>query len=168
MVGIYQEGSMKNLKALCATTFFGVALMVGVIIALPGRATAEGKPSEQNKPAQTEQKLETKPADTQENEYRYVAQKNDSYSQMVRKAVQTYGIINKVKLSNAKIIAIETNITQSAGSPLLDIGQKVVIKENAIKDWVAKAQKFSATQEAAWNAYTAGVDFNTNAVGEVR
>lgn len=120
--------------------------------------------------AQAESKAET-PAATvkaadKEVVYSYIAQNGDSYSLMARKAVQTYGAKNKVKLSQAKIIAAETWLTQAAGSPQLAVQQKVTIKEAAVKDSVEKAQKLSATQEAAWNVYAAGVNFNTNAVGQ--
>lgn len=100
--------------------------------------------------------------------YKYVAQPGDSYSKIARKAVQTYGLKNKINLSNAKILFAETNITQQAGSPLLNVNQTVEIKESTVKDWVEKAQKLTATQEAAWNAYTVGVNFNTNAVGQAK
>jgi hypothetical protein len=103
---------------------------------------------------------------SKETVYSYTAQAGDSYSLMARKAVQTYGIKNKVKLSQAKIVAAETNLTLEAGSPYLDLGQKVELKESSVKSWVEKAQKLSAADEAAWNVYAQGANFNTNAVGQ--
>jgi hypothetical protein len=100
--------------------------------------------------------------------YSYVAQPGDSYSQIARKAVQTYGIDNKVNLSQAQIIYTETMLTQAAHSPFLNQGQKVSVKQADVKTWVEKAQKLTAAQEAAWQVYTVGVDFNTDRVGEAR
>jgi len=100
--------------------------------------------------------------------YAYVAQPGNSYTLMARKAVQTYGKKFKVNLSPAKIIYAETNLTQQAGSPLLDLSQGVGISEAAIKQWVDRARTLSAAQEAAWNYYVQFVDFNTDAVGVAR
>lgn len=136
-------------------------VLVGVATLLPHTASAEG-----NKTVAAET---TKPATTtSEKTYNYVAQPDDTYSQMARKAIQTYGVNNKIKLSQAEIIAAETNMTIQAGSPELLIGQKVAIKESVVKDWVSKAQKLTPEQEAAWNVYTVGVNFNTNAVGQAK
>lgn len=103
---------------------------------------------------------------SQSQTYDYVAQPGDSYSLIARKAVQTYGIINKVNLSEAQIIYIETNLTQLADSPVLNEGQKVQIKTDDIKAWVEKAQKLTDAQEAAWNVYAQNANFNTNSVGQ--
>lgn len=100
--------------------------------------------------------------------YTYTAQPGDSFAAMARKAVQTYGIINKVNLSQAQIIFAETNLTIAANSPELNEGQSVAIDESAVKSWVERAEKLSNAQKAAWEAYTVGVDFNTDNVGETR
>jgi len=101
-------------------------------------------------------------------EYNYVAQAGDSYTKIARKAVQTYGHKNKVSISQAKIIFAETNLTQEAGSPALEIGQKVSVKESIVKKWVDSAGKLNAAQQAAWQYYAQFVDFNTNAIGQTR
>lgn len=99
--------------------------------------------------------------------YSYVAQPGDSFTLMARKAIQTYGINNDVSLSDAQIIFTETNITQAAGSPLLNLEQEVEINENLVKDWVEQAQNLSEADQAVWAQYAEGVNFNTSAVGEV-
>ncbi|MBI2285661.1 hypothetical protein HYU82_02465, partial [Candidatus Saccharibacteria bacterium] len=78
--------------------------------------------------------------------YSYVAQTGDSYTKMARKAVQTYGLKNKVNLSPAGIIFAETNLTRAAGSPQLNLGQKVEIKESTVHEWVDKAQDLTDAQ----------------------
>lgn len=98
--------------------------------------------------------------------YIYRAQAGDSYSQMVRKAIQTYGINNDIKLSQAEILMAETNLTLLAGSPYLHLGQEVAIEVGAVANWMEKAQDMSAAEEAAWAHYVPGVEFNTDRVGE--
>jgi hypothetical protein len=98
--------------------------------------------------------------------YSYIAQPGDSYTKMARKAVQTYGLKNKINLSGAQIIFAETNLTKEAGSPLLDLNQKVEIKESAVHTWVDKAVQLTKTQQDRWNFYVQFVNFNTDNVGE--
>lgn len=110
-----------------------------------------------------EENKEDKPA-----AYNYTAQAGDTYSQIARKAVQTYGLVNNVNLSQAQIVFAETNLTIAADSPLLNEGQAVSVQESAVKEWVEKAEKLTDEQKSAWAEYTVGVDFNTNNVGEKR
>ncbi len=98
--------------------------------------------------------------------YTYEAQPGDSYTLMARKAVQTLGIVEDINLSQAQIIFVETNLTQSAGAPLLDVDEIVDIEKASVSDWAQRATELSESEEAAWAAYTAGVDFNTDGVGE--
>lgn len=100
--------------------------------------------------------------------YQYVAQPGDSYTEIARKAVQTYGIINDVSLSEAQIVAAETKLTQAAGEPLLEIGQQVTIDESAVEDAVSQVQELDEATLALWATYVPSVDFDTDAVGEPR
>lgn len=149
---------MKKLTAAIFSIFYSLSISFGVAAMLPVAVRAETTPAKTSTAA--------KAASPAEKSYSYVAQPGDSYSKIARKAVQTYAIKNKIKLSNAKVIAAETWLTQEAGSPRLNIGQKVIVVESGLKTVVDKAVKLSAAKEAAWNVYTAGVNFNTNAVGQ--
>ena len=100
--------------------------------------------------------------------YSYVAQPGDSYTKLARKAVQTYGAKYSVDISQAGIIFAETNLSQQAGSPQLNISQKVDIKESVVKDWVDKATRLSDAQKAAWGHYIQFVNFDTSQVGEAK
>lgn len=102
------------------------------------------------------------------NAYTYIAQPGDSYSQMARKAIQTYGIVHNITMSPAAIVFAETGLTQAKGSPLLTEGQEIVINETDVQHWVEAAQNLSQDQQAAWAYYAQFADFNTNAVGEVK
>lgn len=139
-----------------------------------GTATAQGKNGAEEKTQATtkSQQTDDKKSDKQTTKatsgvtYKYVAQPGDTYSQLARKAVQTYGLKYKVNLSQAEIIYAETLLTNQAGSPYLNEGEVVTIAESAVKDVVQKAQKLSAEAEAAWQQYVPRVDFNTDNIGE--
>lgn len=98
--------------------------------------------------------------------YDYVAQPGDSYTQMARKAIQTYGILHKVKLSNAQIIFIETNMSEAAGSPMLTVSQKVSVSTSDVLSWIEKANNLDPHTIASWQEYVPDVNFNTDHVGE--
>lgn len=145
---------------------FKFIVAISILLALPFVAGIyTERVSAQNDKEQTQKQQN----DTEENRsFKYVAQSGDSYTLMARKAIQTYGINNKVSLSKAQIIFAETTLTQNAGSPELNEGQSVAIKESDVKNQVEAAKKLSKEQEEAWNKYTVGVDFNTDKVGEAK
>lgn len=155
---------MKKFISTVVSVLYSVSVLAGIASLVPQRVVAQDGDS--NAAVAAAENQSTKPAAAAT--YKYVAQSGDSYTQMARKAIQTYGIKNKVKLSYAKIIAAETWATQEAGSPYLDLGQAVEIKDSTVKANVEKAQKLTAAEEAAWDVYSATVDFNTNAVGQAR
>ena len=103
---------------------------------------------------------------TSEITYKYTAQPGDSYSKIARKAVQTYGLKENVKLTLAQVVYAETNLTLAAQSPELSVGQKLSIKESEVKNVVDKAQKLTDAQERAWNYYVQFINFNTDKVGQ--
>lgn len=138
---------MKKLHSFA----FGIAIITAALISVGG------SPQDTASAATDTKKPET---------YTYTAQAGDSYSQFARKAVQTYGLSEKVKLSPAQIIFVETNLTQAALSPYLDLGQKASLSKSDVKTWVEKAQKMTDSEKAAWQAYVPYVDFDTKTVGE--
>lgn len=101
-----------------------------------------------------------------EKTYSYTAKAGDTYTQLVRKAVQTYGIDNKKDIGNARILAIETQASAQAGWPLLNEGQVVSFNESLVKTWVDQAMKLSPADVAAWQTYVPYVDFDTRAIGQ--
>ena len=147
----------KNI--VCARFVLAMFLVVGGIVFWRGSASAQELVQDQKSTSTAESKDKAEV-------YSYVAQPGDSYSLIARKAVQTYGLINKVKLSEAQIIFAETNITQSAGSPRLMQGEKVDIKVDTISTWAKKAEALNEKQQAAWNVYAKRANFNTDKVGQ--
>jgi len=170
---------MKNiLQHAVLTVGLFVFAALGVHLVLPAQqayAQEDNAPAaeqQEEQPAQEEQQPEDEqPAEDEQQaapagSYQYVAQEGDTYAQMARKAVQTYGIVNNVNLSQAQIIMAETNMTLEAGSPMVQTGQEVEITNAAVEKWVQQAQEIDDATEAAWAEYAKYADFNTNNVGE--
>lgn len=101
-----------------------------------------------------------------EGKYTYIAQPGDAYAQLVRKATQTYGILNNKDLGAARIVAIETWASEQAGWPMLNEGQGVTFKEEVVAGWVKRAESLTDQEVAIWGAYVPYVDFDTRRVGE--
>jgi hypothetical protein len=142
------------------TLILANAVLVLLAVISPGALNSKVVAQENQSQSNNEQQA------TQNQSYNYVAQSGDSYTLMARKAVQTYGLENNVNLSEAQIIFAETNITRDAESPELNVGQKVEISSEKVKNWVDKAKELTEKQQAVWDQYTSGVNFNTNNVGQ--
>lgn len=151
---------------LSATLFLVSAMPAGqqTVVAQDVLTTTseDQEEAENEEAAEDEQSSESEEAAV----YNYVAQPGDSYTLMARKATQTFGITEDVSLSKAQIIFTETNLTQAAGSPLLNLDEKVEIDKGLVSEWVERAQELSEDEEAAWSTYAEGIDFNTDSVGE--
>ena len=150
---------MKNLAKLGLLVLVPVMAFVLVAVFNSGTVSAHGDES-QSKDEKKGNKSKSSGL------YTYTAQDGDSYSLMARKSVQHYSKDNKSNLNQAQIIFAETSLTQAAGSPQLEIGQKVTIKESDVKTVVEKAKKLSPAEQAAWAQYAAGANFDTSHVGE--
>jgi hypothetical protein len=109
-----------------------------------------------------EEKMTPKEAKASENTY--TAKAGDSYTKMARKFVQAYNNATDSGLSRAQIVAAETFLTQDAGAPLLEIGQKVTLDGDAVGAAVEKAQALSASEVAAWQVYVPYVNFDTSGI----
>lgn len=153
MGGAIREGSMKKLTTLTLSLILlGVTLVIKPTI----QVSAEGDDGTAETTTQTEVS----------SVYTYTAQAGDSYTVLARKAVQTYGLENKVNLSGAQIVFAETNLTKDAGSPTINLGQKVEFKKDTVKSVIEKAQKLTDAQKKAWDYYVQFVDFDTRDNGE--
>ncbi len=140
-------------------TFFGALTVMGfAFLALSGTSSAQAINNNTQQQAPSTQSAAA--------QYIYKAQAGDSYSVLARKAVQTYGLESKTNLTPAQIVFAETNLTQEAKSPLLNVGQQVTMNKETVKAWVEKAKALNAQQQAAWNYYVQFVDFNTNRNGQ--
>lgn len=150
---------MNRILTLSASAVLTFVISLGVSLILDNQKAFAHSAAE----TKTETTKDTKKV---EPHYDFVAQPGDSYTLLARKAVQIYNKDNKIGLNNPKIIAAETYLTINAGSPDLIIGQQVEIKKATVKEWILKASKLSKADEALWNVYVAGVNFDTSNVGK--
>ncbi len=159
---------MKKLTAIFVALFVGV-FVIGFATA-PRTIAHEGEEHADEAAAavheaEVDDSEEATEAET--GPYAYVAQSGDSYTKMARKAVQTFGILNDVDLSQAQIIYVETKLTQEAGTPELNVGESVKVDETAVRAVIDMAKELDAATIAQWDYYVQFVDFNTDAVGQV-
>ena len=166
---------IKKYQGFIAIGLAVIGLIALVILTSNNNSTDTNKSASDSKATKQDAKTSDKSATTQTDKsvsngavYNYTAQAGDSYTVLARKAVQTYGINEKVKLSPAQIIAAETSLTVNAGSIDLNEGQTVAIQKSAVKSAVDAAKKLSGDVLAAWNVYVPYVDFNTSAAGQAQ
>lgn len=98
-------------------------------------------------------------------DYNYTAGPGDSYSVLARKAVQTYGLSEKISLSQAQLIAAETYLTQAGHDSLLNLGQSVIIIRSDVANAVARAKALTLEGQQQWQQFVSLVDYDTNEVG---
>ena len=147
----------KTIKISLASVFAVSATLIAVLACQAFASTAA---------VAQEDGSDEQAAQTEQADYTYKAQSGDTYTQIARKAIQTYGIDNNVNVSQAGIIFAETNLTQEANGGVLEVGQEVKVDGNLVKKWVEEAGKLSKAEQAAWDVYVPFVDFNTNSVGQ--
>lgn len=97
--------------------------------------------------------------------YTYTARMGDSFTVLARKAVQKYSADVRAGLSQAQIIAAESQLTRMALWPELEIGEKVMLKNTDVKSVVDSVKKLSGADLAAWATYVPFVDFDTSKNG---
>ena len=156
-----------NLALVALIATIGSALLLAVTnVSAQESGTLEAVPVTTQAEESAEPTEEPAKEATSTNNFDYVAQPNDSYSLMARKAIQTYGINNNVNMSGAQIIFAETNLTKVAGSPVLSLGQQVTVDGNLVAEWVKNAQALTEQQQTLWQSYANNANFITNAVGQ--
>lgn len=155
---------MKLIQHVGFVVGIGIVGAIGGVFAGLGATVSahDGEPHEHAQVAAVEKSSE----DKQTTVYSYTAQAGDAYTQLVRKAVQTYGIIHDKQIGAARIVAIETQASERAGWPELNQGEVVSFDEALLKTWVDAAMQLSDEDVAAWQTYVGYIDFNTNAIGE--
>lgn len=158
---------MKMLISITACSFLMCAgfFLAASTPSVQLTSVAYAQENDEQEPEEAEE-AESEEQESEERVYTYAAQAGDSFTKMARKAVQTFGITEEVDLSGAQIVFAETQLTQAAGSPLLNLGQEVELTQSDVANWVERAQELTEEQEAAWATYVPAVDFNTDSVGE--
>lgn len=155
----------QAMKSPLAIVFLAVLSLSAALLLSGNKVFAHSGENHDQTVIAQEQKQETNASKIQ---YSYTAQPGDSYSLMVRKAIQTHGIVNKINLTPAEIIAAETNLVKEQVFGGLSVGQAVSLDGALVKKWMDFAQALSPEAKANWQYYVALANFNTNNVGQPR
>ena len=125
--------------------------------------TTEETAKEKTAQQQT-QKATNTPAAVGGTAYTYTAKAGDSYTGMVRQALASYAKANSV--GDYDSLATEVALVNAAGSPLLEVGQKVSVKTTdvaaAIEKHQVKATEKAETSEAKETAASDSSSSNTS------
>jgi hypothetical protein len=79
--------------------------------------------------------------------YAYAAAAGDTYTRFAREAINSYTASQNIALTPAAALQAEVDLANAAGSPELEIGQKVTIATNELADVLG--QETSSTQSSA-------------------
>jgi hypothetical protein len=96
---------------------------------------------------------------TESSSYSYTAQPGDSYTLLARDTIKQHTSKQNITLSPEQAVAAETFVVEAAGAPSLEVGQKVIIANEAIVLAVTEVQKLTAEEQANWSAYSAVIKF---------
>ena len=127
--------------------------------------TAKEKTAQQQtKKAETQKATNAREAANEGTAYTYTAKAGDSYTGMVRQALASYAKANSV--GDYDSLATEVALVNAAGSPLLEVGQKVSVKTTdvaaAIEKHQVKATEKAETSEAKETAASDSSSSNTS------
>lgn len=163
---------MQNVEKYKWLVVSGVAvILLGGLLVINSNETIDTSKTdqvatEQDQKAQEEKEkaeaAKKKAEEAKKGERVYTARPGDSYHVLARKAVQAYAKDAGVNVSRAQIVAAETYLAQDAGSPLLEVGQKVTLDKGVVAKAVKKAQSLTASELAAWQVYVPYVNFDTS------
>lgn len=162
--------TVQNSLKLVTVSVIAILMALFFVSTLNVSAHETGEPHEET--AETENAEDTVAVESEEapavESFEYTAQPGDSYSLIARKAVQVNGFETSTSLSEAQIIYVESNLTVLAGSPELEVGEKVSISKELVRQWSDKAKELTDAQQALWQVYADNANFNTDSVGETR
>lgn len=114
----------------------------------------------------TTEEVESQESELPEN-FEYTAVECNNLTLLVRRSIQIYDAETEgVNLSPAAIIYAETNVTQRLGSFQLDIGDDVSVPRDLVEQYAMSSRDLTPAQVAAWDAYTANVNFDLVDIAE--
>ena len=111
--------------------------------------------SETNTPTQAAQ-------DKEKANYTYVARNGDSFVLMARASIDRYAKSIHASMTPAQRVAAETLLMDRAGSPELDVEQRVTLSADDVKKAVEEAQSLSDDELDGWSYFADQIDFDTD------
>lgn len=167
--GVSVELSSKTQKIIamvCGVVLLGVLAVLALRQAPNLSFMGEQQPGASKSDTDTKDKTTTTPPDTDDKKtdkpttgsdesYAYTAAAGDSYTALARAAIDTYATAHKLNLNNSQLLQAEVTLANNAGSPLLEIGQAVSIKQ---ADIAAALGSGAATNDATSSSNDASKD----------
>lgn len=122
--------TQKIIATTCGVILLGI-LLVLALRNLDFAPATKTQSAEQSNAAADDKDT---PADTtgpttSTNDFSFTAVAGDSYTLLARSAIQQYATAHNLQLSNDQTLLAEATLASNAGSPLLDIGQQITIKQ---------------------------------------
>ena len=94
--------------------------------------------------------------------YTYIARNGDSFVAMARASINRYAASNKITMTPAQRVAAETLLMDRAGSPELDVEQRVTLSADDVKKAVEEARSLSDDELDGWSYFADQIDFDTD------
>jgi hypothetical protein len=96
--------------------------------------------------------------------YEFVAQPGDSLTVLVRRALQLYQQSKNITLGSGAEMYTETNVTQSLGNGLLEVGQPVSVPASLLQQYIDSSQGLTPDQNDNWAHYAETASFQLDTV----
>ena len=94
--------------------------------------------------------------------YKFTAEKGNSLTKIVRRAIQLYQEDKKITLSPAAAVYGETTIVQAMGAGDLEVGQHVDVPSALLQSAVDSSKTLTAAQLSKWEQYSKNVSFDVS------
>lgn len=92
----------------------------------------DGPSSHEDQPKTSDTPTTSSPSTTAGSPFSYTAQAGSSYTEFARQAIASYVETQKVTLTDAQALQAEITLANNAGTPMLEIGQRVTIAQSDI------------------------------------
>ena len=82
-------------------------------------------------------------------DYSYIAVAGDSYTALARDAISKYTAKNNITLNESQLLSSEVQLATEAGSPMLDVGEKVSIPESSLSQVLGISEISAVSSESS-------------------
>lgn len=162
-----QTQNVRRFLGQISKTVLFTAMLLAAFVFL-GNASTSAQEPEGNQSSSSEETVTVDTTGDQDlkivpDEYEFVAVAGDNMSKLTRRAIDLYDQADEtIELTEAQVIYIETNIVQSYGPKLLDIGDNFLVQRTDIEKYISMAPGLNDAQLAAWDSYAQTASFELN------
>lgn len=146
------KGGFTKMRKIINLLAITVIMIFSALVLGTGSAVAQDK-NENNVAANENNNKET-------TAYQFVADRGDSQSILVRRALQLYADATNTELSEAATIYCETNIVQDLGSHWLEVGEELSVPVSSLQQYIENSRELSDQEIANWQTWANQATFN--------